>query len=310
MLFFEGSEKKLEIVMRPQSDSLRTLGQKYWQQIVTKARADILCSMSNDQCDAYLLSESSLFVWDNRFLMLTCGTTTLVDAAAHFIRDRGQQNLDFVSYQRKNEYLPHRQRTTVQDDLKKFRTLLDIKAHQLGYLDTHHHFLFHYAHPDYRPPSHDITGELLMYHISEQAAKALLNPCSIESIREFLALDELLDGFMFDDYLFKPFGYSVNLLKEDDYATIHITPQQCSSYVSFETSLDLSGEYRFIVEHLLEKLRPRAWDCIGFNAKPQVPEQRDYLLLGECQLPLECGYQVDFNYFLDGRQRPLTIREL
>ncbi|MFM2485381.1 adenosylmethionine decarboxylase [Celerinatantimonas yamalensis] len=310
MMFFEGSEKKIEIVMRPGVASLRALGREYWQRIVQRARADIISSVSNEQCDAYLLSESSLFVWDNRFLMLTCGTTTLVDAALQFISDHGRDALDFFSYQRKNEYQPHRQRTTVTDDLQKLREILPVQAHQLGYLDTHHHFLFHYAHPHYQPPPADITSELLMYHISEQAAQLLIKPQTTASIRQLLALDQLLPEFQLDDFVFDPFGYSVNAIRGEHYATIHITPQQCSSYVSFETNLDLGDKSSWMVSKLLDCLKPRSWDCIGFNSSPRVLNIPDYQPLGQCQLTLPCGYQVDFNYHLDKRQIALAIRAL
>lgn len=310
-MFFEGSEKKIEIVTRPDVPSLRTLGQAYWKQLVEKAHAEILSMVSNELCDAYLLSESSLFVWDDRCLMLTCGTTTLVDAATLFIEDQGVAAIDFFSYQRKNEYQPHLQRTTIAHDLQQLRELLPMSACQFGYLDSHHHYLFWSAAPDYQPLTDDRTSELLMYHITGPAALRLnCEEQQLTTIRELLDLKTLLPGFKLDDFLFQPCGYSVNAIKEHHYATIHITPQQSSSYVSFETNLDLGGEYSWIVRRLLDELQPQSWDTVGFNCAPLTPKKAEYLAIGSCAVDLECGYQVIFSHHLDHQLQQLPVRRL
>ena len=63
-MFFEGPEKKVELALVPGKPSLRSRGHEYWKGIVAKANAQILSTISNEQMDAYLLSESSLFVTD------------------------------------------------------------------------------------------------------------------------------------------------------------------------------------------------------------------------------------------------------
>ena len=78
--FFEGPEKKLEAVVTPGFPPLRSLGDDAWHGIVESARAKVLSVLRTEHCDAYLLSESSLFVFDDWFVLITCGQTTLVDA--------------------------------------------------------------------------------------------------------------------------------------------------------------------------------------------------------------------------------------
>jgi diaminopimelate decarboxylase len=87
---FEGPEKKLDVVFAPTagsgtdpgaaSPSLRTLPRATIDALLTSASCTVLSVISSDTTDAYLLSESSLFVSDTRFLIKTCGTTTLLHA--------------------------------------------------------------------------------------------------------------------------------------------------------------------------------------------------------------------------------------
>ena len=56
-----------------QYPSLRDKGHTFWKRMCKKSKINIVSSLSHSHCDCYLLSESSLFVWDHRLLMLTCG---------------------------------------------------------------------------------------------------------------------------------------------------------------------------------------------------------------------------------------------
>ena len=77
-MFFEGSEKKIELVVNSKVKDLRALGDSFWEEVVGKCQAEILSKISSSRVDSYLLSESSLFVWSDRFIMITCGQTQLI----------------------------------------------------------------------------------------------------------------------------------------------------------------------------------------------------------------------------------------
>ena len=296
-MFFEGSEKKIELIVEDGNPSLRQLGRDFWATVVDKANAEILSSISNEHCDAYLLSESSLFVWDNRFLMLTCGTTTLVDAVLHFIDHYGMAQVAFCSFQRKNEYCSHLQKSDFEQDIAALRRHMPGKAFRLGHLDSHHHFLFHLD-KAYAPAADDTTSELLMYHIKGESAQYLRSERQTAAqIRELFAFEEILTGFELDDFVFEPFGYSMNAIKGNLYATMHVTPQEDSSYVSFETNLDLAGGDRPILDKLLTTLNPGCWDIVGFNASPEPAATDEANCLSHCLLPLDCGYTMQFRYY-------------
>ena len=294
-MFFEGSEKKIEMITAAEGGSLRALGKDFWAKVVGKANAEILDTISNEHCDAYLLSESSLFVWHDRFLMLTCGTTTLVDASLYFLDHFPQKNILFASFQRKNEYQSHLQKTSFQEDIDWLSQHLEGTAFRLGHLDSHHNYIFHTDKP-YQPEENDNTSEMLMYHIRGENAEYLRSEGqTIESIRKLLRLNEYLQGFEISDFLFEPFGYSLNAIKGDRYATFHITPQEDSSYVSFETNIDMEASN--VVETLLKALNPGCWDLIGFNARQRLPEDNSYECMSFCDLPLNCGYDMSFRHY-------------
>ncbi len=297
MMFFEGSEKKVEAVLKPGQPSLRQLGRPFWAKMVAQANAEILSSIHNDHCDAYLLSESSLFVWDDRFLMLTCGTTTLVHAVTEFLDHFSQDSLAMLTYQRKNEYQAQLQKSCFGDDLASLAPHLQGQAWRFGRLDGHHNYLFHLDRP-YQPNADDATGELLMYHITGANADYLRSDRqTLEGIRRLFDWQHLLPGFQLDDFLFQPFGYSMNGICDDRYVTVHITPQEESSYVSFESNLP-QAQLVTIFNALLKVLQPQSYDLISFNMTCELVHRQGVISIDQAAQPLANGYQMAFQHFL------------
>lgn len=80
-IYFEGPEKKLEVfftVPPQQPTGFREFAPSVWSDVLADAHCSILHSVGNDYFDAYLLSESSLFVYPHKLILKTCGTTTLL----------------------------------------------------------------------------------------------------------------------------------------------------------------------------------------------------------------------------------------
>jgi S-adenosylmethionine decarboxylase len=261
-LFFEGSEKKATIIMdKSQFSLLDDFTDVFWQQLVQRGDAHILSSICNSDCKAYLLSESSLFVWHDRLLIITCGNTRLVRSVEYFIQQVGGDKIQQVIYQRKNEYFAHAQPSTFGDDIKLLSQYLTGKAHRFGELDSHHNYIFHQDN-DFQACNSDKTYELLAYQISKKASGKLTTVgLSAKEIRTFLQLESLFSDFILDDFVFEPFGYSINAIKGREYLTIHVTPQENSSYVSIESNVNLIK----LAPIFLAILSPKSFDLLSFN---------------------------------------------
>ncbi len=261
-LFFEGSEKKAEIVVNTTKISLLDhIEDEFWVALVQCCNAQILSSVKNEHCKAFLLSESSLFVWHDRFVILTCGNTRLVHSVEFFIQQIGMDKIQQVTYQRKNEYFAHAQPSSFGDDIKLLGQYVAGKAYRFGELDSHHNYIFHQDN-NFRVNNLDKIYEFLAYQISAEASEKLTTAgLKSAEIRQFLQLDQLIGDFLLDDFVFDPFGYSVNAIKGKYYLTIHVTPQANSSYVSVESNMNLSE----LSERFLAVLAPKSFDLLSFN---------------------------------------------
>lgn len=304
-MFFEGAEKKLEIRLTPKLASLRLREYGFWSTLVACANAEILSTISNDVCDAYLLSESSLFVWDDKILLLTCGNSTLIEAACHFINALGAEHIAALCYQRKNEYQAQLQSTSFADDIAKLRTLIPGKAFRVGHLDSHHHYLFctdnQFCTENQSISSSETCLELMMYHIHGELADYLKLPTQTElGIYQRLGLQQLFGDFQLDMHCFQPAGFSLNAIRGADYFTLHITPsveQGDNSYVSFETNLDLAVYPHPVAARLVDLFSPTSWDLISFNRPINTAGFPAHICLGQGLVTTESGCQISFRHY-------------
>ncbi len=300
---FEGPEKTLEVFFRkmasfeptehqPAVDAaegermgLRRLTRHDLDRICARARCTILSSVSNNYLDAYVLSESSLFVYPYMIVLKTCGTTTLLRCIAVLI-DMGRKlglEIDWVGYSRKNfnypgdQAYPHQSFHQELDYLYSHRNLsdrLDGNGYTLGPVTSDHWFVFvadHTIRSQSLEMDTDRVLNIMMFDIDEDVSRLFFydnydtkkGETKDEETKRISkeqtsrsGIDALCPGAIIDPRAFEPCGYSMNAILFRSYSTIHITPESGSSYVSFETNQKVAS-YKSLISNVIRTFRPK-----------------------------------------------------
>lgn len=170
---FEGPEKLLEVWFAPSSSALppgakenglMSVPSKTWEGMLDLVACKVLSVVSSDHMDAYLLSESSMFVFPHKLILKTCGTTTLllglrrllriaaVDAGFPFHNACSLQNEKALAspyrvfYSRKNFLFPDKQRgphRSWSDEVKFLDNFFERgSAYLVGKMNGDHWYLY------------------------------------------------------------------------------------------------------------------------------------------------------------------------
>ncbi|EQC28022.1 adenosylmethionine decarboxylase [Saprolegnia diclina VS20] len=273
---FEGPEKNLEVDLVPACDGadprgLRALSRAQIDALLDAAKCTILSHVSNAHLDAYVLSESSLFVYPRKMLIKTCGTTTLLKALpllTEYVRDLGFA-VEKVRYSRKNfllpddQLFPHTSFASEVDYLNDF--FPNGAAHILGPINADHWFAYAWdVHEHGEPVTKPSVGvkehtvHILMQDMHEDAAAAFFkrdNGWDGAAMSEKSGIRDLAPDAIMDAFAFEPCGYSMNAIDGPSYSTIHITPESHCSYASYETN-DMVGAYGPLIQDVVGVFRP------------------------------------------------------
>jgi len=162
---FEGPEKTMEVCFEPgvgNENGLRALSRQQLDYLCTEAKCTILSQISSNYIDAYVLSESSLFVYKHRWIMKTCGTTTLLRCLNSLLEyaDELGMAVRWVGYSRKNLNNPSAQawpHSNFGDEIaflnsnNKLQERLHGVGHILGPVTGDHWFVYVADLPRYSP---------------------------------------------------------------------------------------------------------------------------------------------------------------
>ena len=170
---FEGPEKLLEVWFAPSAAALPggagPLGLKkvtpsIWTEMLDMVHCRVLSIVESEDVDAYLLSESSMFVYPHKLVLKTCGTTTLLYGIPKMLEIAAlkanfphspafpEKNLTAaasthrVFYSRKNFLYPDQQRGPHRSWRDEVRALDRIfrrgSAYMIGKMNGEHWYLY------------------------------------------------------------------------------------------------------------------------------------------------------------------------
>lgn len=320
MSFFEGAEKLLELWfepiegVEPLEGGLRRIPRETWDKILDSIRCTVLSTVHSSSTDAYLLSESSLFVTERRLIIKTCGQTNLLAAIprvfelADSLCGLGYVEDLFYSHRRfarpELQPRPHNKWESEVATLNKHFSncsgtyvLGDAKGESAWYLYT------------LTRPSlfSDQTFEIIMTDLPAEIEPLFRNDSwdNAKQLSEMIGLQSIMDDhlmarrlgstsacrkgvcsgrcgqtYQLDDYLFDPCGYSANAIWgcQGEYLTVHITPECGMSYVSFETNIRVSS-YTWLLERLLPVFCPSRYQVTLFTDKGSPAESYHHALM-------------------------------
>jgi len=283
---YEGTEKLLEIWFFYEKDSFQSktpnlmkMSRPQIKHILDIAHCEIVKEMHNECQLSYVLSESSLFITENRLILKTCGSTLLLNTLDYLTQV--SQELGFskhvLYYSRRSFLYPELQSAPHSDFKSEIKYLDNICESGFGYIFGHvnshcwHLYCGQSNAQDVKEPAGQ-TIEVIMHDLNLQKMKLFYadNVISSEEATQKSGIADLFPKSCISSYLFKPCGYSVNgLMKKDEYFTIHVTPEPDFSYASFETNANLAS-YSPLIARVLDIFEPGSFICT-FIAEMYAP---------------------------------------
>ncbi|KAJ6834128.1 S-adenosylmethionine decarboxylase proenzyme-like [Iris pallida] len=275
---FEGFEKRLEVTFSeaplfvdPNGRGLRALSRAQIDSIVDLARCTIVSQLSNKQFDSYVLSESSLFIYPNKIVMKTCGTTKLLLSIPRILELASGLSLSVLSakYSRGTfifpgvQPSPHRSFSEEVAALDCFFGKLASggNAYVIGDpASPNRNWHIYYATEEPEIPM--VTLEMCMTGLNGKKASVFFKNAeddqSKKTMTKLSGIPDILPGMEICDFEFEPCGYSMNAIDGSALSTIHVTPEEGFSYASYEAmgfdpgAVDFGG----LVERVLSCFSP------------------------------------------------------
>lgn len=255
---FEGVEKRLEVEFAAKGGTviikggnyggLRSLSRCQLDEMLTAAGCTIVSELHNKWFDAYVLSESSLFVYPHRIVLKTCGRTQLLTSIPLLLTYAAGLSLDAsrCKYSRGTFIFPHAQPFPYTSFAEETRFLdrffgklgAGSKSHVLdGHPSGSRSWHIYTAASEAETSDTTYTLEMCMTQLDSAVAAHFLNDSGTKSgsdMTEQSGIALILPSAHISDFAFTPCGYSMNGMEEGALSTIHITPEESHSYASFE----------------------------------------------------------------------------
>ncbi|CBY11689.1 unnamed protein product [Oikopleura dioica] len=275
--FFEGAEKLLSIWFTTEDGNgeehgdLKKIPREKWDELVKSVDAEILSEIEDEDVRAFILSESSLFVFESRIIVKTCGTTRCLKALEYSIQLAakccGLTKIQDVFYSRRNFIQPKAQidmHSSFSDEVDYLnRFVEDAAPYVFGKVNIDCWFL-------YTKTTRNANSVNLAQKQADQRFEIIMSELDNDAMQQFFyssnetgeaatassGIAKLLPGARIDSHMFQPCGYSCNaIIPGGFYFTIHITPEKEFSFASFETNHP-DGNHVGLIQKVLEILKP------------------------------------------------------
>ncbi|KAK8870999.1 hypothetical protein M9Y10_008912 [Tritrichomonas musculus] len=278
---FEGPEKNLQIIFSMTSSSLLQVPQSTWEKMLDNIHCTIISRKSNESCTSFILSESSLFVFKDRIILKTCGTIPLLLSIDEIIQIGQSNNMDLaaVLYWRKNFIHPEKQFFPHKSFLSEVKFLDsrfgedNSQKVQCGPF-SQDHWYFYYVELNnkiFRPVFN--TFEMKMHEIHPGISENFWIENFGKENQIINKVRNIIPDASVDEFFFDPCGYSMNALfgNTEEYETIHITPENKCSYVSFEANHSNSlKDASKMLNEVLQLFHPLSVIGVEISSEPQT----------------------------------------
>lgn len=248
--FFEGAEKTLMVEFPKLRASLRDHSDEQWSAILQHASCSILSKISCGDCakkksrrgcTAFVLSESSLFVYDRRIVLKTCGQTSPIHVLPSLFELAETKSVRAVVYSHPTLVQPGDQPkgyASFEDEAKLLEKHFEGggKKYYLGDADQGVQVY--------------VLNNLPKGAVSDwMQAEVFVRDLDESAMTKFSKGGEVMASWWegaqpdsLDEFYFEPYGYSANALTNHFYTTTHATPQASCSYFSCATNAPFTAE--------------------------------------------------------------------
>ena len=290
---FENTEKKIEITFKQGSKSLKILPKAFWDTLAAKAKVRILSSVNSPLCDSYLLSESSLFVFPQKMLLMTSGQQSLLPVVEHILSTFKVDDFDSFFYEVKGASFE----TSFMKEALCLSQFIPGTLINLGEKNSHQVSVFYMEKPANFLKNSEATFEILMHNLDSrfQEIFSLDKASARKAISENHSFKSFFESFDVQDFSFQPFGYSLNAIKGDKYFTLHVSPHERASFASLETNFTEFGADK-LLEASFSLFKPQALQLLAYSPHKEfeVSSSQNFKLNAEAKKRLGNGFSLQF----------------
>ncbi|MED6205490.1 hypothetical protein PIB30_018088 [Stylosanthes scabra] len=274
---FEGFEKRLELHFFGDDFQLglRKIEFESIKLVLEQVQCTVVSAVGNAYFDAYVLSESSLFVYPTKIIIKTCGTTQLLKSIPPliFFSSLVGFTLSSCRYTRGTFIFPNSQpfpHTSFKDEVSYLEHTIPSnlsfrKASIMPSISSQNHSWHVFTatiphhHHHHQLNNQLFTMEVCMTDLDPILARKFFRRPDDEKtghsagkdMTELTGIDEINPNALICDFAFDPCGYSMNGMDGDWYSTIHVTPEDGFSYASFECVASVNASN---IGHVLRKV--------------------------------------------------------